>query len=85
MGALSGNQFQIVIRDIQCNTDQRLVNKSDITPASSDSLESGILTRYKGFLSVFCSDGENLPQLTKLVEVCNGRLMQMVNNYRYLH
>ena len=33
MGVLSGNHFQIIIRDIQCNTDQWLVNKSDITPA----------------------------------------------------
>ena len=33
MGALGGNHFQIVIRDIQCNTDQRLVNESDIKPA----------------------------------------------------
>jgi len=32
MGALSGNHFQVIIRNIQCNTDQRLVNKSDITP-----------------------------------------------------
>ena len=30
MGALSGNHFQVVIRNIKCNTDQRLVNKSDI-------------------------------------------------------
>lgn len=30
MGALSGNHFQVVIRNIQCNTDQRLVNRSVI-------------------------------------------------------
>ena len=35
MGALGGNHFRIVIRDIQSNTDQRLVNKSDIRPAVS--------------------------------------------------
>ena len=32
MGALSGNHFQVVIRNIQSNTDERLVNKSDIAP-----------------------------------------------------